>query len=116
MARYRVRPRLSSCCVAKAPLLIDSASRGIGFEIVRQLLQVSTNFVIATCRNTAGATDLRALKGGAKGTLHIVALNVSSSASIDAVKQPVVDILGYLGLDYLINDAGIVCDHSLRPR
>lgn len=85
-----------------------SASRGIGLELTRQLLASPHNIVLATCRTPDTATKLHALQDSAKGTLHILALDVSSTASIEAVLKPAQDILGDRGLDYLFNNAGIV--------
>ena len=84
------------------------ANRGIGLETVRQLLESPINLVIATTRDVDNSVELQGLKAGAKGELHIIILDVSSTSSIDAVKQTVQDILGDKGLDYLINNAGIV--------
>lgn len=85
-----------------------SASRGIGLELTRELLASPHNIVLATCRTPDTATKLHALQDSAKGTLHILALDVSSTASIEAVSKPAQDILGDRGLDYLFNNAGIV--------
>ena len=83
-------------------------SRGIGLELVRQILAVPSNFVIATCRTPDKATALHALKESAKGTLHVLPLDTSDKASTDAVVKPVEELLGSRGLDYLINNAAMV--------
>ncbi|KAI0753992.1 hypothetical protein C8Q80DRAFT_1216281 [Daedaleopsis nitida] len=93
---------------AKTTWLITGTSRGIGLELVRQLLVDPSNVVVATCRNPPGATDLHALKNSAKGTLHIATIDVADEASIwDSVKV----VEGLLGegasLDYLYNNAAI---------
>ncbi|CCM06007.1 uncharacterized protein FIBRA_08250 [Fibroporia radiculosa] len=87
--------------------LITGASRGIGLEITRQLSTSSSNVVIATCRNPEGATALQALKGDAKGEMHIVKLDIVSEASIRESVPLVGKILGDRGLDYLYNNAAI---------
>ncbi|KAI0941825.1 hypothetical protein AcW1_009802 [Taiwanofungus camphoratus] len=87
--------------------LITGTNRGIGLELTRQLLVSPSNLVIATCRSPDKATALQALKSSAKGTLHILPLDVSSEASIrDSVKL-VGNVLGDRGLDYLYNNAAI---------
>jgi len=87
--------------------LVTGSSRGIGLEIVRQLVADPTNFVVATCRNPDGATALKALASSAKGTLHILKLDVASEQSIRDSFKPVSELLGDKGLDYLYNNAAI---------
>ncbi|KAH9848825.1 NAD-P-binding protein [Lenzites betulinus] len=87
--------------------LITGASRGIGFELVRQLVESPNNLVIAACRTPAKATALEALKKSAQGTLHVIPLDVSDTESIRAIPKELEPILGESGLDYLINNAGI---------
>lgn len=89
-------------------MLTRRTSRGIGRELTRQLLADPSNLVIATCRTPDKATELHALKDGAKGTLHIIALDVASEASIRDSRKPVEEVLGGRGLDYLYNNAAIV--------
>ncbi|KAI0628093.1 NAD-P-binding protein [Trametes polyzona] len=87
--------------------LVTGTSRGIGLEIVRQLLDSPKNLVIAGCRTPEKANALQALKDTAKGTLHIIQLDVSDVDSIRASVQEFERILDANGLDYLINNAGI---------
>ncbi|KAI0641298.1 C-factor [Trametes meyenii] len=87
--------------------LITGTSRGIGLELTKQLLADPLNIVVATCRNPSTANDLQALKDGAKGTLHIVALDVADEASIKGSLKAVEQVLGDKGLDYLYNNAAI---------
>lgn len=93
-------------------MLTHRTSRGIGLELTRQLLADPSNFIIATCRTPDKATALHALKDGAKGTLHVVALDVADEASIRDSRKPVEEALGGRGLDYLYNNAAIVCAPS----
>lgn len=96
-------------------------SRGIGFEIVRQLLESPNNLVIAGCRTPEKATALHGLKDGAKGTLHVIQLDVADVDSVRAVPKAIAPILGESGLDHLINNAGMVrivavpISHSSKP-
>ncbi|KAI0653038.1 NAD-P-binding protein [Cubamyces menziesii] len=87
--------------------LVTGSSRGIGFEIVRQLVDSPNNLVVAACRSPEKATALHGLKATAKGTLHLVQLDVSDFDSIRAAAKPLEAILGEIGLDYLINNAAI---------
>ncbi|OSX61335.1 hypothetical protein POSPLADRAFT_1047550 [Postia placenta MAD-698-R-SB12] len=93
--------------MATSTWLITGSSRGLGLEIVRQLIRSPANLVIATCRNPAAATALQALRGDSKGPLHVVPLDVSDPDSIRSSVKTVEDILGDQGLDYLYNNAGI---------
>ena len=87
---------------------VNRTSRGIGLELVRQLVSNPSNIVVATCREPSRASKLHALKDGAKGQLHVVALDVSSESSIRGSVAEVSRILGDRGLDYLYNNAAIV--------
>ncbi|KAH9893491.1 NAD-P-binding protein [Cubamyces lactineus] len=87
--------------------LVTGSSRGIGLELVKQLVDSSNNLVIAACRSPEKAAALHDLKSTAKGTLHFVQLDVSDFDSVRASVKQLKPILGELGLDYLINNAGI---------
>ena len=97
-----------SCCVHADGPCRHRSSRGIGLELTRQLVQKADHIVIATCRNPDGATALQALRAEAQGQLHILALDMASVESIDAIVQPVQAILGTGGLDFLLNNAAMV--------
>ncbi|PCH39168.1 C-factor [Wolfiporia cocos MD-104 SS10] len=87
--------------------LVTGSSRGLGLELVKQLVASPRNLVIATCRNPENATALISLKGNAKGLLHIVQLDGTDVESVRASVSVVEGILGSKGLDYLYNNAGI---------
>ncbi|KAH9852412.1 NAD-P-binding protein [Lenzites betulinus] len=87
--------------------LVTGASRGIGLELVRQLLESPSNIVVAACRNPEKATALSDLGKTSKGTLHVVQIDVGDFASVQASAPTLEKILGETGLDYLINNAGI---------
>ncbi|KAI0816809.1 NAD-P-binding protein [Trametes gibbosa] len=87
--------------------LISGANRGIGFELVRQLLEYPTYIVVAAVRNPEKATELAILKVAAKGTLHIVQLEVSDFDNVRALPKKLEPILSDTGLDYLVNNAAI---------
>lgn len=75
---------------------------------MKQLLDSPNNLVIATCRNPDKATALGDLKNAAKGTLHIIQLDVTDFANVRASAKEVETIIGNIGLDYLVNNAAIV--------
>ncbi|RDX43549.1 NAD(P)-binding protein [Lentinus brumalis] len=87
--------------------LITGANRGIGLEIVKQLLQSPSNIIIAACRNPAKATELQELAKKAGGKVHVIELDVSDKESINKAAKEVSGVLGGKGIDYLVNNAGI---------
>lgn len=110
LARYRVRVfsflfalELTLLCYA-----CHSANRGIGLEIVTQLVASPNNLVIAACRTPEKATALNDLKRSARGMIHIIRIDVSDFDSIRASAKALQAVCGETGLDYLINNAGIV--------
>ncbi|RPD54201.1 NAD-P-binding protein [Lentinus tigrinus ALCF2SS1-7] len=89
--------------------LITGANRGIGLEMVKQLLQTPSNTVIAACRSPTKATELQELvEHVSGGKLHVVALDVTSKESVHQAAEDVARILGGRGIDYLVNNAGIL--------
>ena len=84
-----------------------SASRGIGLEMTRQLLQSPTNTVLAACRTPSNAVALQDLAKEAAGTLHVLKLDVNSTDSIRAAADEAAKILGNTGIDYIVNNAGV---------
>ncbi|KAK7685398.1 hypothetical protein QCA50_011261 [Cerrena zonata] len=65
-----------------ATWLVTGSSRGLGIEMVIQLLYSPSNVVIATARNPSRATSLIALRAQNKTRLHILQLDVTDQASI----------------------------------
>ncbi|TFK87318.1 NAD(P)-binding protein [Polyporus arcularius HHB13444] len=101
--------------MASQPLvwLITGASRGIGLELTKQLLDAPSHFVVAACRNPSSASGLKALAVTANDRLHTVRMDVSDASSIRSCADEVCTILGdrRVGVDYLVNNAGV----ALRP-
>ena len=90
----------------------QSASRGVGLEITRQLLRSASNTVFATCRSPSTAVELQKLNQSPdiKGKIHIVQLDQDDEQSISNAAKSVEQVLGTSGrIDFLINNAGIVC-------
>lgn len=61
------------------------------------------------------ATALSGLKSSAKGALHVIQLEVTDFDSVRAVPKALESILGESGLDYLVNNAGIVSTCLAQP-
>jgi NAD(P)-dependent dehydrogenase (short-subunit alcohol dehydrogenase family) len=62
--------------------LVQGASRGIGLEFVRQLLERGCAQVVATCRRPQESDGLRVLAQGAGGRLRVLPLDVRDEKSI----------------------------------
>ena len=95
---------------AKLPrrCLVTGANRGLGLEMVRQLLARGDR-VIATCRHPGKATALNPLTGEHPGRLHVLPLDVGDPKSIAELARE----LALLGdgdrpLDLLVNNAGVL--------
>ncbi len=84
----------------KPTLLITGANRGIGLELVRQYSALDWK-IIATVRDTAGATDLQAL-AKADPDISIEKLDVTDHAGVDALAAKYKD----QPIDVLLSNAG----------
>jgi NAD(P)-dependent dehydrogenase (short-subunit alcohol dehydrogenase family) len=82
--------------------LITGSNRGIGLEFARQYAARGWK-VIATCRDPAGAADLKALAAEYPGQLEIVALDVTDFARVDALAAQYES----RPIDLLLHNAGI---------
>ncbi|KAG6927816.1 short chain dehydrogenase (predicted), partial [Chelydra serpentina] len=98
-------------------VLVTGANRGIGLELVKQLLEKSNppKWVFATCRDPEGerAQQLKNLVSR-HPNLVIVALEVTDPASIKAAAARVEEHLKGSGLNLLINNAGIITLNTLE--
>ncbi|KAK9094033.1 hypothetical protein Scep_025502 [Stephania cephalantha] len=64
--------------------MVQGASRGIGLEFGRQLLErEDKGHVVATCRNPNGATGLLELKRKFSKRLNILQLDVTNESTIE---------------------------------
>ncbi|KAL8512843.1 hypothetical protein ACS0TY_019106 [Phlomoides rotata] len=87
--------------------MVQGASRGIGLEFVKQLLEKSNkNHVVATCRNPSEATGLLELKNKFAERLDIQRLDLTADSTIEETAKSVKHKYGYLNL--LINASGIL--------
>lgn len=84
--------------------LVTGATRGIGFETVRQLAQAGVHTLLAG-RDRAKAVDAALKLQGEGLPVGAIALDVTDTASIDAAVQEIDRKFGRL--DILVNNAGI---------
>ncbi|KAG7963930.1 hypothetical protein I3843_09G143100 [Carya illinoinensis] len=87
--------------------MVQGASRGIGLEFVKQLLEKEEKgHVIATCRNPDAATGLLYLKNKFSERLSIQRLDLTLESTIEASANSIRETFGSLNL--LINASGIL--------
>lgn len=93
--------------------LITGASRGLGLELVRQLL-TQNHRVFAGCRQPPAASALTALQMNHPDNLTVIPLDVTQESSISSAQTMVARHTSQLGL--LLNVAGILHDlEGLQP-
>lgn len=85
--------------------LITGASRGIGYELCKQLV-ARGDVVIAAARTPEKAANLKELEGSHSGKLHLLKLDVEDASTIKSAAATLEKNFPG-GLDVLINNAGI---------
>nr|XP_060644392.1 C-signal-like [Anolis sagrei ordinatus] len=93
-------------------VLVTGANRGIGLELVKQLLRKEEKppkVLLATCRDPQGprAQELRAL-ASTHPNLVILQLEVTDPASVQSAAKEAESHLGGRGLNLLVNNAGVM--------
>lgn len=89
-------------------VLITGASRGLGLQMVKQLVnnKERPKKIITTARNPAAAQELQQI-AQTYPDVYLVPLDVVSETCIEAAAKEVTSIVGSSGLNCLINNAGI---------
>lgn len=90
-------------------VLVTGASRGIGLELIRQFLKLPypPELLFGTSRDPDNAKELLAL-ADTNPTVFVVKLDVTDQQSIDAAYPVIEEKVGDLGLNLLINNAGML--------
>ena len=99
--------------------LITGCSRGLGLELVKQLLLAppsSVSTVLATSRSSSPSAPLQEQINHSKGRVHHLQLDVTDKKSIQSASQHASHILDGRGLDVLINNAGIMSSETDEPK
>jgi NAD(P)-dependent dehydrogenase (short-subunit alcohol dehydrogenase family) len=110
LARHLVRTRAAAAHSTQAAqqqrvALVQGASRGLGLEFVRQLLERPQQVVVATCRRPEEAQQLQELQQQCPA-LHIVQLDCCDEGSIEQAAAEVAGVVP--SLDLIINVAGVL--------
>lgn len=87
--------------------LITGASRGIGYEVARQLAARGIH-VILTARDAKAGQRAAETLSKAGGTMAFIQLDVSDAHSVSAAAREFERTFDHL--DVLVNNAGMICD------
>ena len=83
-------------------VLVTGANRGLGLEFARQYAAEGWR-VIAACRAPDAAQELQELAAQSGGRIHVLAMNVTDTASVRAAAA----VLKGEAVDLLLNNAGV---------
>ena len=83
-------------------VLVTGANRGLGLEFARQYAAEGWR-VIAACRAPDAAQELQELVAQSGGRIHVLAMNVTDTASVRAAAA----VLKGEAVDLLLNNAGV---------
>ncbi|XP_026095863.1 uncharacterized protein LOC113067683 [Carassius auratus] len=99
-------------------ILITGANRGLGLEIVKQLLEDSSQkrHIFATCRDPDGPKSeaLRELAKKHPSVITIIRLDADDPSSVKESAKKVGSLLGKSGLNLLVNNAAIALTGSIQ--
>lgn len=93
-----------------ASYLVTGSSRGLGLALVSRLAslpQANVETIIATARQD-NSPRLKEIASASSGRVELVNLDVTDKASVEEAARSVDEKLKGKGLDYLINNAGVM--------
>ncbi len=90
-------------------VLVTGANRGLGLEFARQYAADGWQ-VYAACRSPETANELQHLAGESGGRIHVLALDVTDTASVRAAAAA----LKGKAIDLLLNNAGVMGPRNER--
>jgi short-subunit dehydrogenase len=94
-------------------ILVTGASRGIGFEIVKEFAGNSENNIVALSRNLNLLTDLKKIcQKEFNNDIHIYSIDFLSSSFKDDLKHLLLDLNTHF--DIIINNAGLLINESFE--
>ncbi|XP_056310167.1 C-factor-like [Danio aesculapii] len=95
--------------------LVTGANRGLGLEMVKQLLEAPCSKVFAGCLDIDGPNSEALMELAKKhpGVITLEHLDVSDPSSIKESAKKVGSLLGEKGLNLLVNNAGVLPPKSM---
>lgn len=93
-----------------ASYLVTGSSRGLGLALISRLASLpktEVGTIIATARQE-NSPQLKDLVNASSGRMELVKLDVTDSVSVANAAKSVEEKLKGKGLDYLINNAGVM--------
>ncbi|GAW17413.1 hypothetical protein ANO14919_068700 [Xylariales sp. No.14919] len=88
--------------------VITGASRGIGFEFVKQLSEDPNNLIVGLVRDKAATEKKVAAELGDRPNVKVLHADLTKYASLKQAAADAAEIVGDRGVDYLIANGGIV--------
>ncbi|XP_062388907.1 C-signal-like [Sardina pilchardus] len=99
-------------------VLITGANRGLGLEMVKQLLEkpIPNRKIFACCRDPSApkAQGLQELAKKHPGVVHVIRLDTTDPCSVKESAKQVSSVLGKSGLNLLVNNAGVLAHGTMQ--
>ncbi|RYP17380.1 hypothetical protein DL765_004580 [Monosporascus sp. GIB2] len=82
--------------------VITGVSKGIGFELVKQISEDAKNLVVGLVRDKAATEKKVAAEMGDRSNVHILHADLTNYASLKQAAADTAKIVGERGIDYLV--------------
>ncbi|KAJ5569438.1 uncharacterized protein N7459_008868 [Penicillium hispanicum] len=82
--------------------VITGVSKGIGFELVKQISEDAKNLVVGLVRDKTATQKKVAAELGDRSNIHILHADLTSYASLKQADVDTASIIGERGIDYLV--------------